>query len=216
MWSRPSHRNSRKAFTLVEVMVVLAIVGITAGLAAYYGPVLYHQYTFSAFVRSVENAVEVARMRSAVLHSGNKVRLRFTNKDQLYAEQPSANGKGIYYIQDGEEIRVKGSYHLVAPYKSKLDSGTVLKGDIDLEMLYSEDMYNICLLQSDSCNLFYTGSVTMPENREIRFNSKGYLEGYMPIRILLEDVRERRTTNLCFVITSLGEIRRAPCNCNCP
>lgn len=206
MWSKPSHRHAGKAFTLIEVMVVLTIIGLTAALAAYYGKELYYQYTFSSFVRSVENAVEVARMRAPQVHSGNRVRLRFT----------SATNATFYYTQEGVDIRPKGTYFLVVPKKSLSDRRAALRGDVDLEMLYQQNMYRICLLQSGSCSNYYPGNPALPENREVRFNSRGFLEGYRPITVLLEDVRQKRTTNLCFDITALGEVTRGACSCNCP
>ena len=241
-----SHRNACRAFTLVEVMVVLAVIGLSAAIAAYYGPALYDQYTFSSFVRSIEDSISVAKMRAKWVHSGNRVILRFTSAEELHADynregKPFPSGikttyEGLFYERDGKGVIPNGGYFLVAPRSSQGDAQITLKGNIELELLYNRykdpdtAQYDVCLKQDDGagCSDYYSGDPDLPENRELRFNSQGYLADYRPIRIVVVDAKRYklgdpnkkvvsvRTTNLCITVTALGEVERAPCNCGCP
>lgn len=61
-----------RGFTLVEMMVVLALMGVLAATTVIYGTRWRNEYKFSAFHNSVQGAIRAVRMK-AVANGGNSV-----------------------------------------------------------------------------------------------------------------------------------------------
>ena len=107
-----------RGFTVVEMLVVVAIIMIGAAFTALYSQGFYRQYKFSAFVNAVPNAVNLARARAIATQKWTS--LQFLKGDETldadyvisylksdpntlffkYAPRTTGKGKPLYWITD--------------------------------------------------------------------------------------------------------------------
>lgn len=97
--------SNKKGFTLVEILVVLAIIGVIATIIVPNFRNMLPRREREAFIGKINAVMRVAWQRALIEHTVHKVVFNF-KKNEFWIEQPTGNTK----LGEAEFARIKGAY----------------------------------------------------------------------------------------------------------
>jgi len=149
-----SHPSSRRAFTLIEVMVVVAIIGLIMALGA---PSLYKMMKREGMRKAVDELEQVCRAaRGRAILSGQTVTLEFRPMERSFQIVGGASVP-VAVAQDGFEAPPS----VAQPTGGQLSGGTLPEG-ITFEML---DINLLSFRESDFARIRFFPNGTCDECR---------------------------------------------------
>lgn len=118
LFGRQKGANERSGFTLVELMIVLALIGVTTGVGAVY--ISSSETELRKFTRNVRFDLERAKQESVARKDRVYLEISYdppsidcdedgslTNKDQCYVLYEDLNGDGQYTPASNEKIKME-------------------------------------------------------------------------------------------------------------
>jgi prepilin-type N-terminal cleavage/methylation domain-containing protein len=117
---RDRRENSRSGFSLVELMIVLALIGVTAGVGAVY--IGSNETELRKFTRNIRFDLERAKQEAVSRKDTIYLEISYdpptidcdedgsvTDKDQCYVLYEDLNGDGQYTPASNEKIKVESA-----------------------------------------------------------------------------------------------------------
>lgn len=92
--------RDRKAFTLIELLIVVAIIGIVSAVGYTQASVLIPRYRCYQAAREFASTIQMIRQRAAT--DGVEHRIFLSLYDPDYLDETTGN-QGIYYVQSGND-----------------------------------------------------------------------------------------------------------------
>ncbi len=208
-------KNS-KGFTLIELMVVVAIVGLALAIILVFGPPILRAYKWNVFARTTQTAITHTRMR-AVMQGGKldtssptdpyrviarDVRLRFVAVDRGQIPRGSLNDPipfGEYYFNDGSNLN---KYPL---RWSAAENRYVVE---ELRFLYELSRYQILVKLPDCSSPAVNPGETvsgLSAVGEVTFTARGYEKSFSGCRVYLRNPKRGQCYR--YVVLPTGRVK---------
>jgi prepilin-type N-terminal cleavage/methylation domain-containing protein len=204
--------RQERGFTLVELMVVLAVITIGPLIIATFGYRHIDAYRFSNVVRTFNNSINLARIRAVQTQQTSRMTVRpLTDPVQWTA--------GVSYVVGSLVSTGTASYtctqaHTASATTNKPSIGTNWNSFwiFTIDFQYDSDLWNVEHCQGDPlvCTNAYPFNPTDPAR--IEFNARGFTGNYIDhtFKILGSASTKAGQPGALFAISPLGTITLKP------